>query len=226
MCHVVRRLLHQPPILSLINMTHHIHVKTTLGCLNLDVQASFNNEIVAISGDNGAGKTSLLRCIAGLEQAQGRIQINQHIWLDDAISLATSQRNIGFVWSSSNLLPWLNVKQNIQLGHPKHGDMPRLWDDFQLTHLLEKKPAMLSTGESQRVALARAIYQQPSLLLLDEPFSAQAPAIRHHLRKALQTWQQRLDIPLLMVSHEAEDGQVLAQQHWQIHEGQLNQPKS
>ena len=204
---------------------NHIRMTTTLGSLDLDAQAEFSREIIVVSGENGSGKTTLLRCLAGLEDCQGQFQIAGDVWLDSAAEFVkpTEQRNIGFVWSDAVLLPWLDAEANITLG-VMDGDtawFSKVCEALEVNPLLKRKPAMLSTGEAQRVSLARAWYIKPSLLLLDEPFSAQAPDIRLRLRQALKDLQQTLDIPVLMVSHDAEDAKVLAQQHWRMREGKL-----
>jgi len=204
---------------------NHISITTKLGSLQLDAQAEFTNESILISGENGAGKTTLLRCLAGLEDCCGQLQIAGDVWLDSTAKFVkpTEQRNIGFVWSDAVLLPWLDVQGNIILG-VNDGDaawFSKVCEALEVIPLLKRKPAMLSTGEAQRVSLARALYIKPSLLLLDEPFSAQAPDIRLRLRQALKALQQTLDIPMLMVSHDTEDAKVLAQQHWRMREGKL-----
>ncbi|MDQ6978230.1 MAG: ATP-binding cassette domain-containing protein, partial [Ghiorsea sp.] len=134
------------------------------------------------------------------------------------------KRKLGFVWAEEVLLPWLDVAHNIQLGGIAQED--KLWltkvcEQLEISHLLKRNPTMLSTGEAQRVSLARAIYGKPRMLLLDEPFSAQAPNIRARLRQVLKAMQQTLAIPLLMISHDAEDAKALAQQHWRMREGKL-----
>jgi len=206
-------------------MTHNIRLTTHLGSLFLDVHAAFVNEIIVVSGENGAGKSTLLRCIAGLQEASGQVCIDGKHWLDSSANflLPTEQRKLGFVCSEAVLLPWLTIEENIFLGTDKEDTVwfERLVEQVETKHLLKRNPSMLSTGEAQRVALVRAIYRKPSILLLDEPFSAQAPDIRQRLRTALKEMQQQLDIPVLMVSHDAEDAKVLGKQHWRMREGKL-----
>ncbi len=206
-------------------MTHEIRLNTQCGSLFLDVHAAFTNEMIVISGENGAGKSTLLRCIAGLQEASGQICIDGKHWLDSSAGfvLPTEQRKLGFVWSEAVLLPWLTVEKNIVLGADEEGFIwfKQLVEQLEIKHLLKRKPDVLSTGEAQRVSLARAIYRKPSILLLDEPFSAQAPDIRARLRQVLQRQQKQLQIPIILVSHDVEDATVLAQQHWRMREGKL-----
>jgi len=209
---------------------NRIQVSARIGTLVLQADARLADEFIVISGENGAGKTSLLRYLAGLGlsglvQARGQVVFAGKSWQDSAADfvLPARQRNIGCVWADAALLPWLSVEQNIILGSKQ---MDELWlsqlaDQLELTGLLQRKPQMLSSGEAQRVALARAIYRKPAVLLLDEPFSAQAPAIRQRLRVTLQSIQEALHIPVLMVSHDIEDATVLAHQHWRMREGKL-----
>ncbi|MBL4775167.1 MAG: ATP-binding cassette domain-containing protein [Mariprofundus sp.] len=204
---------------------NRIQITAGLGSLALQVDAHFNSELIIISGENGTGKTTLLRCLAGLQQAQGQVTINSQVWLDSCagFSLPPEQRQVGCVWADAALLPWLSIEKNIVLG----GDnvdvawLHQLADQLEVTPLLQRQPQMLSTGEKQRIALARAMYRKPSVLLLDEPFSAQAPAIRGRLREVLRSIQAELQTPVIMVSHDAEDAKVLAHQHWHMREGKL-----
>jgi molybdate transport system ATP-binding protein len=206
-------------------MKHNFHLRYDIGALHLDVEAAFSDEIIVVSGENGAGKSTLLRCLAGLETPQGTIHINQRCWLDSeaGLSMTTEQRGMGFVWPTAVALPWLTVEQNILLGitHDNDKCFYTLCDNFALHHLLTRCASMLSTGEAQRLALVRAMVGKPNLLLLDEPFSAQAPHVRSRFRAQLKTWQTEHNIPIIMVSHDPEDATSLAQQHWQMCEGQL-----
>jgi len=202
-----------------------LDIQLHLGSLKLEVRAEFAANMIVISGENGAGKTTLLRCLAGLQYCHGQLHVDGDVWLDSAAKfvLPVAKRAIGFVWNDAVLLPWLDAKSNIQLGvaHDDAAWLDKVCDGLEVSHLLKRSPAMLSTGEAQRIALARAIYKKPKLLLLDEPFSAQAPDIRVRLRQALKALQQILNIPMLMVSHDADDAKVLAHQHWRMREGKL-----
>ncbi|MDQ6975435.1 MAG: ATP-binding cassette domain-containing protein [Mariprofundaceae bacterium] len=205
-------------------MIHSIAIRQQFGALLLNVTVKFDNEIIVISGENGAGKTTLLRCMAGLEKVSGIIKINKKIWLNSAakIIVPTTVRNIAFVWSDAVLLPWLNIEDNIILGGKNDAALLAfICSECGINHLRHRIPSMLSSGEAQRVALARAIYRKPCLLLLDEPFSAQAPSIRCRLRIFLQNIQQQWAIPILIASHDPEDARVLAQQHWDMQEGSI-----
>ncbi len=209
-------------------MNYHIQLASQIGSLALNVNVRFGSEIIVISGENGAGKSTFLRSIAGLQQAHGQIHINQHIWLDSSADfvLPTEQRNLGFVFSESVLLPWLSVEKNITLGMR---DIDKVWfeqlaEQLEISRLLKRKPATLSSGEAQRISLVRGMYRKPSILLLDEPFSAQAPSIHVRLRSVLQDLQQQLNIPILLISHDLEDAKILAKQHWCMREGKLMMP--
>ncbi|GAV21136.1 molybdate transport system ATP-binding protein [Mariprofundus micogutta] len=206
-------------------MKGRIQLSTRLGSMDLKLEAGFSDEIIIVSGENGAGKTTLLRCLAGLENVEGQITFSGKVWLDSSAGfvLPSKNREIGCLWTDTALLPWLGVEKNIILGSAFEDSvwLEELAELLEITDLMQRKPVMLSTGEAQRVALARAIYRKPSALLLDEPFSAQAPAIRQRLRDVLKSIQTRLMIPVLMVSHDLEDAENLADQHWRMREGRL-----
>jgi len=206
-------------------MKNHIQLSVRLGALRLQAEVAFADDFIVLGGENGAGKTTLLRCLAGLEQAEGQLMFDDRVWLDSQAGflLPARERHIGCVWADPALLPWLTVERNILLGVEQVNDewLKQLVAALEITALMQRKPHMLSTGEAQRVALARAIYKRPAVLLLDEPFSAQAPALRQRLRRALKSIWMALQIPLIMVSHDVEDARALANQHWCMREGRL-----
>jgi len=206
-------------------MKNLIQITARFGALDLQAESVFSDGITMISGENGAGKTSLLRCLAGLEPAHGQIIVGGRTWLDSSVEfvLSPEARRIGCVWTDAVLLPWLSVEKNIILGSAAVNEswLAQLSEQLEIVTLMQRKPHMLSNGEAQRVALARAIYRKPAALLLDEPFSAQAPAVRQRLRMVLQTIQQALNIPVVMVSHDIEDAKILADRHWHMREGRL-----
>ncbi len=192
--------------------------------LRLEATARFGNGIVLITGDNGAGKTTLLRALAGLHPGRGLIRVGTEIWLDTdrGITMPPKRRRVGFVWAETVLLPWLDVAANIRLGAERE---PTVWLGevcmaFEVDELLTRYPASLSRGEAQRVMLARAFYRRPDLLLLDEPLSAQAPAVRARLRAALVVMRERLGAPLILVSHDPNDASI-ADWRWRMRNGRL-----
>jgi len=206
-------------------MKNRIQIVAQIGIMQLQADAEFSDEIVMVSGENGAGKTTLLRCLAGLEDTEGQILVRGKTWLDSSAGflLPSQARQIGCVWTDVALLPWLSVERNILLGAELEDAawLAELAGVLEISPLLQRRPSMLSTGEAQRVALARAIYKRPSVLLLDEPFSAQAPAIRQRLRVVLKSIHTALNMPVIMVSHDVEDAASLADQHWRMREGRL-----
>ncbi|MDQ6961539.1 MAG: ATP-binding cassette domain-containing protein [Mariprofundaceae bacterium] len=207
-------------------MKHHAEFSLDMGCLSLDINQTFDHEFIMISGENGSGKTTFLRCLAGLEKkVQGRWVLNDVVQLDSASSLCVPvhERSVACVWRDAALLPWLNVQQNIELGIRSQDALffSNLCEALHISHLLARYPAVLSSGEAQRVNIARALCRQAKLVLLDEPFSAQAPAMRQHLRQWFKKSQQEWAIPIIMVSHDLEDVHALADQHWQMQAGRL-----
>ncbi len=204
---------------------NRIRIRATRAGLHVQAEAYFGCELIVVSGENGAGKTTLLRYLAGLESASGEIMVGGRLWLDSqaGFALPPELRRVGCVWADAALLPWLTVEGNLLLGAERidRDWLTQLCEQLEIAALMQRRPHMLSTGEQQRVALARALYRKPDALLLDEPFSAQAPAIRQRLRAVLKFMQAALELPVIMVSHDAGDARALADQHWRMREGKL-----
>ena len=160
--------------------------------------------ITVLFGASASGKTTVLRCLAGLEQPDsGTILCNGETWFDRAKSLflPPQQRNIGYLSQDYALFPHLTVAQNIAYGLRGMATGDRAQRTEEVTRLLDlggtedRRPAQLSGGQQQRVALARAVVRHPRLLLLDEPLSALDAPSRVRLRTELRRLLQRLAIP-------------------------------
>ena len=192
---------------------------------------SFNvaeGEFICFLGPSGCGKTTLLRCIAGLEtQTRGSI----HMGGEDVSWLPPSRRDFGIVFQSYALFPNLTVSDNVAYGLVNKG-MSRPEIIARVTELLEliglsrhvsKYPSQLSGGEQQRVALARALATSPGLLLLDEPLSALDAKVRAHLRREIRAIQDRLGVTTIMVTHDQEEAQTMADRIFVMNGGRIEQ---
>ena len=174
--------------------------------------------VTALFGPSGCGKTTCLRSIAGLERAQGRVEVNGDVWQDDATRhwLPTHERALGYVFQEASLFPHLSVHDNIHYGLRRtpaarqRVDLEPLVDLLGIAALLPRKPATLSGGERQRVAIARALATSPRVLLMDEPLSALDAERKAELLPYLDRLQAHLDIPVLYISHALDEVARLA----------------
>jgi molybdate transport system ATP-binding protein len=170
--------------------------------------------ISVLFGPSGSGKTSVLRCVAGLERAaSGRVQVGQAVWQDarKGIFLPPWQRDVGYVFQEASLFAHLNVEQNLAFGlkrSDKPGGAQALEHAIELLgigHLLRRETGQLSGGERQRVAIARALATQPALLLLDEPLAALDLVRRQEILPWLEKTRDELRMPMLYVTHSADE---------------------
>lgn len=168
-------------------------------------------EFVALFGASGVGKTTLLRCIAGLEQPeQGSIVVRGETWLDSAarLNLPPQQRRVGYMFQDYALFPNMTVRGNLEFALRKGADQKRINELLELMALGElqhRKPDSLSGGQKQRVALARALISEPRLLLLDEPFSALDAEMRSRLHDEILRLQKHFGITTVIVSHDVSE---------------------
>ncbi len=171
--------------------------------------------VTALFGQSGCGKTTLLRCIAGLERGAGRLEVNGDLWQDEATFVPTHRRPLGYVFQDARLFAHLTVSGNLDYGMRRvaSADASRrapIIDLLGLGPLLERLPERLSGGELQRVAIARALLTAPRLLLLDEPLAALDHARKQEILPYLERLKDELEIPLIYVSHAADEVARLA----------------
>jgi iron(III) transport system ATP-binding protein len=173
-------------------------------------------KVLAVVGKSGCGKTTLISLILGLLKPQsGLIKVSDRIFNDNQVFLATEARSIGVVFQDYALFPHLSVSQNITFGMKKTGKAKEellisLLRMFDLANVSFFYPFQLSGGQMQRVAIARAIATEPTLLLLDEPFSNLDLALKTRLRKELMQIIRDLHITTLVVTHDKEDASFMA----------------
>ena len=175
--------------------------------------------VVALTGPSGAGKTTMLNAIAGLVRPRaGRIEVDGRVLFDSArgVDLPAHRRRVGYVFQDARLFPHLDVRGNLLYGRHATADGPRFELDAVVSllgigPLLPRPTANLSGGEAQRVAIGRALLSQPAILLFDEPLSALDQARREELIPYLQRVRDEVRLPMLYVSHRAEEVQRLAE---------------
>ncbi len=185
-------------------------------------------ELLALVGPSGAGKTTILRAIAGvIRPREGRIACNGEVWFDAArnIDWPPQRRRAGLVFQDYALFPHLSALDNVMtaLGHvARAGREARARALLALVHLsgLEaRKPDALSGGQRQRVALARALAREPAVLLLDEPFAAVDQVTRRKLQRELALLRRAIAAPTILVTHDLAEAAALADRMTVLHHG-------
>ncbi len=187
-------------------------------------------ELLALVGHSGAGKSTMLRTIAGLwTPAEGKVAVNGEVWLDTArrIDLAPHRRRVGIVFQSYALFPHMTALANVvaAMGHraapERDAEARRLLALVNLAGLEDRKPAALSGGQQQRVSVARALAREPAALLLDEPFSAVDRATRERLYAEIRQLRAHLAMPTILVTHDMEEARLLADRMVVIEHGRV-----
>lgn len=206
-------------------MRLEVDIRKTLhsGERRFELEAAFSSQddLTVIFGASGSGKSLTVQAIAGLvTPEQGRIAVDSEPLFDtdQGVNLPARARGVGYLFQDYALFPHLTVQENI--GYPlKKGwhfnllpearkEVMEIMESFEITHLGASYPAELSGGQKQRVALARAMIKKPSILLLDEPFSALDSMLRHRMRMELLDIRQRFAVPLVVITHDPADVEV------------------
>jgi molybdate transport system ATP-binding protein len=188
------------------------------GGFTLDVALDAAPGVTALFGRSGCGKSTTLRCLAGLLRGHGSVRLNGDVWQDDAREtfLPTHQRPLGYVFQQPELFTHLSVKRNLEFGLRRTPAEQRrvAWDQavtlLGVEPLLKRDVAHLSGGERQRVAIARTLLTSPRLLLMDEPLSALDATSKAAILPYLERLHRELDIPVIYVSHSPEEVARLA----------------
>ncbi|MDO5413867.1 MAG: ATP-binding cassette domain-containing protein [Bacillota bacterium] len=204
-----------------------------LNRFTLDVEYSIDNEILVIEGPSGAGKTTVLNCIAGIARPDsGEIILNGVDMLNKNIPI--EKRNIGYLFQNYALFPHMTVRENILYGLKNTSDYndrtkrrelldfaDHTMESLGISHLSEKKATAISGGEKQRTALARAMVTKPELLLLDEPFSALDENTKEKIYEEFAVFKDTLKIPTILITHDHRETELFADKHIILKEGRI-----
>ncbi|MBL6750742.1 MAG: molybdenum ABC transporter ATP-binding protein [Nevskia sp.] len=195
-------------------MTLAVTVTHRFGDFALDASFASPGGLTALFGASGAGKTSLLRIVAGLVRpASGRVEVDGTVLLDTArrLCLPAHRRGVGYVFQEPRLLPHLSVRHNLGYGRwfsrrgGDPGEFGRVVELLDIGRLLERRPAALSGGEAQRVAIGRALLARPRLLLMDEPLASIDEPRKAEIIPYIERLRDGSRVPIVYVSHALDE---------------------
>jgi molybdate transport system ATP-binding protein len=207
-----------------------VEARTSLGALDLDVALGVGaGECLAVAGPSGAGKTSLLRVVAGLLRPdQGQVEAAGETWLDTrrGVDVPPERRRCGYLFQEYALFGHLSAWQNVAYplrGKDRRARALELLERFGMSALADARPRTLSGGERQRVALARALARTPDVLLLDEPLSALDARTRAGAVRELGSVLRAAEVPALLVTHDFSEAAALGDRVGVIDAGRVVQ---
>jgi len=207
-------------------MALEISLQKKLKFFNIDVSLSCPaGKMLVMIGPSGGGKTTITRMLAGLEKPDsGFIRFQGKTWYDfrDGINIPTRKRNLGYVFQDYTLFPHLNLYENAAFAAVDRKEVDELFEMFNISHLRNRKPQMVSGGERQRCAICQAIARRPEVLLLDEPFSALDVITRRGLREELKNLKGKYSFPMIYVTHDINEALYLADEIFPVVEGKAD----
>ncbi|WP_455212723.1 molybdenum ABC transporter ATP-binding protein [Kaarinaea lacus] len=202
--------------------------KTQLGSFDLDVNLQLPGRgISVLFGHSGSGKTTTLRCMAGLHKVQGELRINGSVWQNDSYFMPVHRRPLAYVFQEASIFPHMSVRRNLEYGYKRlapadrkiHFEQAVKW--LGVEPLLQRAPDKLSGGERQRVAIARALLTSPKILLMDEPLAALDINSKKEILPYLEELHDSLSIPVVYVTHSADEVARLADYFVVMENGQV-----
>ena len=207
-----------------------VDISKQLGEFSIEAAFASEGRVTGLFGASGAGKTSLINMIAGLLRPdRGTIAIDTETLDDTAnrVHVPAYRRQIGYVFQDARLFPHLDVGQNLDYGRRMNrladdpGQRKRVTDLLDIGGLVDRRPGQLSGGESQRIALGRALLAQPRLLLLDEPLGSLDEERKVEILPYLVRLRDEAGIPMVYVSHDADEMRQLATQIVMLKRGRV-----
>ena len=196
-----------------------VDIAQRIGRFALDVKFSVDAPVVGLFGPSGSGKTSVVNAIAGVQRPdRGTIRVNGEVLFDSVkrIDVRPEHRRVGYVFQDALLFPHLDVSANLTYGQRLRAPSQRVIHEdhvvelLGLAALLDRRPRTLSGGERQRVAIGRALLAQPRILLMDEPLASLDQARKLEILDYIERLRDDLHIPIVYVSHSAEEVKRLA----------------
>ncbi|SEQ53617.1 spermidine/putrescine ABC transporter ATP-binding protein PotA [Basfia succiniciproducens] len=224
----MENIVQSKPIIELRSLKKSYNENTIIDNFNLTIN---NGEFLTILGPSGCGKTTVLRLIAGFEEANGG-----QIILDseDVTDLPAEHRPVNTVFQSYALFPHMTIFENVAFGLrmqkvPNEEIKPRVLEALrmvQLEEMADRKPTQLSGGQQQRIAIARAVVNKPKVLLLDESLSALDYKLRKQMQNELKALQRKLGITFIFVTHDQEEALTMSDRIIVLRKGNIEQDGS
>ena len=209
-----------------------LDIEKKLGKFHLKLDLQAEDEVAALLGASGCGKSMTLKCIAGIERPdRGRIVVDGEVLFDSdkGINLSPQKRRTGLMFQNYALFPNMTVEQNIYTGAKRYRDKAErkarvrdILERFDLTELAGHLPSQLSGGQQQRTALARILVSDPQILMLDEPFSALDSHLRFRMEQEVGKIIRDFGKTVILVSHDRDEVFRLADKIAVMHEGQVD----